>query len=73
MKEILDTATDSQAEIEKKFNEQRAKMKRNVEEMREKMREIEDAEIKSVVKNKQLTETMDKMKASIDRFEKINT
>ena len=69
----MDTATDSQAEIEKKFNEQRAKMKRNVEEMREKMREIEDAEIKSVVKNKQLTETMDKMKASIDRFEKINT
>lgn len=69
----MDTATDSQAEIEKQFNEQRARMKRTVEGMREKIREIEDAETKSGVKNEQLTETMDKMKASIDRFEKVNT
>ena len=41
--------------------------------MRENIREIEDAETKSVMKNKQLTEMLDKMKASIDRFEKINT
>lgn len=73
MKQIVDTATASQAEQEKQYNEQRAKMKRHVEEMRENIREIEDAETKSVMKNKQLTEMLDKMKASIDRFEKINT
>lgn len=72
MKDVVDSAAEAQAEMEKKFNEQRAEMRKNVEEMRGKMKEIEDAELKSGVKNEHLTEMMNKMKASIDRFEKIN-
>ena len=72
MKDVVDSAAEAQAEMEKKFNEQRAEMRKNVEEMRGKMKEIEDAELKSGVKNEHLTEMINKMKASLDRFEKIN-
>ena len=72
MKEILDAAAETQAEMEKQFNEERARMKVNVEEMRAKIKEIEEGEEKSGVRNEQLRQTMGKIKASIDRFEKTN-
>ena len=72
MKEILDVAAETHTEMERKFSEERALMKSNVEEMRAKIKEIEDAEEKSEVKNEQLQQTMNKIKASIDRFEKTN-
>ena len=72
MKEILDAAAKTQAEMEKQFNEERARMKVNVEEMRAKIKEIEEGEEKSGVRNEQLRQTMGKVKASIDRFEKTN-
>ena len=72
MKELLDAAAETQAVMERQFNKERALMKSNVEEMRAKIREIEDAEAMSEVKNEQLSQTMSKIKASMDRFEKTN-
>ena len=72
MKELLDAAAETQAEMERQFNKERALMKSNVEEMRAKIKEIEDAEAMSEVKNEQLGQTMSKIKASMGRFEKTN-
>ena len=72
MKELLDAVAETQAEMERQFNKERALMKSNVEEMRAKIKEIEDAEAMSEVKNEQLGQTMSKIKASMDRFEKTN-
>ena len=72
VKQILDASAEAQAEMERKFNEERAEMKRNVEEMRAKIKEIEEGEERSGTKNEQLLQTMSKIKASIDRFEKTN-
>lgn len=72
MKEIVDAAAQAQHEMERKFNEERDEMKRNVQEMRAKIKEIEDGEQRNGVKNEELRKTMNKIKASIDRFEKTN-
>ena len=72
MKQILDASVEAQAEMERKFNEERAEMKRSVEEMRVKIKEIEEGEEKSGMKNEQLLQTMSKIKAAIGRFEKTN-
>ena len=72
MKELLDAAAETQAEMERQFNKERALMKSNVEEMRAKIKEIEDAEAMSEVKNEQLGQAMSKIKAFMDRFEKTN-
>lgn len=73
MKEIVGAAAQAQHEMERKFNEERDEMRRNVQEMRAKIKEIEDGEQRNGVKNEELRKTMNKIKASIDRFEKTNT
>ena len=71
MKELLDAASATQAEMEKKFDEERSRMKSTVEHIKTKIKEIEEAEEKGV-KDGQLGETMSKIKDSIERFEKTN-
>ena len=72
MKELMEAASATQAEMEKQFDEERAQMKSAVEHMKAKIKEIEETEEKNGVKDGQLGETMSKMKDSIERFEKTN-
>ena len=72
MKELMDAASATQAEIEKQFDVERAQMKTAVEQMKNKIKEIEETEEKNGVKDGLLGETMSKIKDSIERFEKTN-
>ena len=72
MKQLLDAASATQAEMEKQFDEERSQMKSTVEHMKTKIKEIEETEEKKSVKDGQLGETMSKIKDSIERFEKTN-
>ena len=72
MKELMDAASAAQAEMERKFDEERAQMKSAVELMKTKIQEIEETEEKNGVKDEQLGKTMSKIKDSIERFEKTN-
>ena len=72
MKEIMEAAAATQAEMEKQFDEERAQMKSDVELIKNKIKEIEETEEQNGVKGEQLGETMSKIKDSIDRFEQTN-
>lgn len=72
MKEIMEAASATQAEMERQFNQERAQMKSDVELIKNKIKEIEETEEKTGVKDAQLGETMSRIKDSIDRFEKTN-
>ncbi|KAL9968354.1 hypothetical protein ACROYT_G026715 [Oculina patagonica] len=72
MKEIMEAASATQAEMERQFDGERAQMKSDVELIKTKIREIEETEEKNGVKDEQLGETMSKIKDSIDRFEETN-
>lgn len=72
MKELMDVASATQAEMEKQFDDERAQMKSAVELMKTKIKEIEETEEKNGVKDEQLGKTMSKIKDSIERFEKTN-
>ena len=72
MKELMDAAAATQAEMEKQFDEERAQMKSAVEHMKTKIKKIEEIKEKNGVKDGQLGETMSKIKDSIERFEKTN-
>lgn len=73
MKELMDVASATQAEMERQFDDERAQMKSAVEFMKTKIKEIEETEEKNGVKDEQLGKTMSKIKDSIERFEKTNT
>lgn len=73
MKELMDVASATQAEMERQFDDERAQMKSAVELMKTKIKEIEETEEKNGVKDEQLGKTMSKIKDSIERFEKTNT
>ena len=72
MKDLIEAASATQAEMEKQFDEERSQMKSTVEYMKTKIKEIEETEEKNGVKDGQLGETMSKIKDSIERFEKTN-
>lgn len=72
MKELMDVASATQAEMERQFDDERAQMKSAVELMKTKIKEIEETEEKNGVKDEQLGKTMSKIKDSIERFEKTN-
>ena len=72
MKELMDAAAATQAEMEKQFDEERAQMKSAVEHMKTKIKEMEETKERSGVQDGQLGETMSKIKDSIERFEKTN-
>lgn len=72
MKELMDVASATQAEMERQFDDERAQMKSAVEFMKTKIKEIEETEEKNGVKDEQLGKTMSKIKDSIERFEKTN-
>ena len=72
MNELLQAASATQAEIERQFDEERARMKSDVEIIKTKIRAIEETEEKNGVKDEDLGKTLSKMKDSIDRFEKTN-
>lgn len=72
MKELMDVASATQAEMERQFDDERAQMKSAVELMKTKIKEIEETEEKNGVKGEQLGKTMSKIKDSIERFEKTN-
>ena len=72
MKELLEAASATQAEVERQFDEERARMKSDVEIIKTKIRAIEETEEKNGVKDEDLGKTLSKMKDSIDRFEKTN-
>jgi len=72
MKQLIDAASATQAEMEKQFDEERSQMKSTVKHMKTKIKEIEETEEKKSVKDGQVAETMSKIKDSIERFEKTN-
>lgn len=69
MKNLLEAASVMQTELEKQFYEERARMKSEVEIVKTKIQQIEEA---NGVKDEELAKTLSKIKDSIERFEKTN-
>ena len=69
MKNLLEAASVMQAELEKQFYDERARMKGEVEIVKTKIQQIEET---NGVKDEELAKTLSKIKDSIERFEKTN-
>lgn len=73
MKEFLEAASAAQAELEEQFDEERARMKSEVEIIKTKIEKIEEAEETNGVKDEERGKTLSKIRDSIERFEKTNS